>query len=360
MPTLQEIMVSLRDAILNAFNYGSGETDFGVMLFPIQGDFDYANEAKGSTFTERIWDTVRWHLSWSDVDGLLALARMVNTKKPKRDDLVKIITLLEAQKAAPAPPAALSPPAAVLSKEFLVAISVTDTSATELNRLADECRPLIRKKGIDSSVVADQFHLSESEPERLAVVLALEHGPKAEYLQWLAERTVVENPIPAFYAAQALTTSALKLDKAQLDRVKRALRRAAQQLDNMVNNPDDAHIHASRIPVDISARKRQILSAIAILELRGRQRQSVLSPDEFDAFSAAMIANFSAPDLEVLFKQDLETSLRRVANLNEPMELIMCRIMVAANENGWEQDFVRSVARARRGSPAFNILNRFG
>jgi hypothetical protein len=65
--------------------------------------------------------------------------------------------------------------------------------------------------------LADRFHLSESDGERLSAVLALVRRPDTRYLRWLAERVAVESPFTGYQAAVALETAARMLPLLDLD-----------------------------------------------------------------------------------------------------------------------------------------------
>lgn len=361
MPDIADIMIRLRDAIQAAFD--TDETEFGIMLFKIKDEFDYANEAEGKTFNDRIWYTVKWHFRSEEAPGVLKLAHMVAVKWPKRNDLKVLITELQLLVAPPVNPPPHGPAPKQPVPQAMLDILDLAGNSTDLHQVAKDLRPKVRENGVDTLGVATELHLSDSQVRRMAAVLALEHCPDPSYLQWLAERIIVEEPIPAYYATQALTTYALKSGKNDHELVRRSLRRAAKQLDNLVEDEESAQLKMSKVPVDLTARKRQLLAASRLLDLRSRKNppSSVLAPAEFDQFSTAVITHLTQPKLEELLKNDIQMPLHRLANPADPMDILFCQIMVSASDSNWETDFISSVAKATKDRPDFQMpfLARF-
>ena len=365
MPDIADIMLRLRDAIQAAFD--TDENEFGMMLFKIKEEFDYANEAEGKTFPDRIWYTVKWHYRSAELVGLLELAQMVATKWPRRNARRIIVDELKVLAVPPPVPAAAAAAGTAAANPIPLAVvhvlELADKNSFDLHQVANDLRPKVREDGVDTLKVANELHLSESQVRRMAAVLALEHRPDSSYLQWLAERTIVEEPIPAYYATQALTISALRIGKEKQGMVRSSLRRAAKQLDNLVEDEDSMQLKMSKVPVDLTARKRQLLAADRLLDLRSRKNppSSVLTPAEFDEFSAAVIVHLTKQELETILKNDIGLPLHRLANPADPMDILFCQVMVSASDSNWETDFISSVAKATNGNVNFQMpfLARF-
>jgi hypothetical protein len=229
----------------------------------------------------------------------------------------------------------------------------------DLHELADTVRPTIRQPGVDSAVVADAFHLGSASYQRLAAVLALEHGHRPQYQHWLAERIIVESPIAAMYAAQALTVSALKAPRTEesLNSLKKILKQASHQLDNLLEDEDDPQLQASRRPVDITTRKRQVLAALSILELRTRRNPppQQLTAEEFDQLARALIDCFTKEELNNVLKEGIGMPLNRLVPITDTFEQIVSHVLLTACESGWVGELAFSVDQAHADRPACKL-----
>jgi hypothetical protein len=76
---------------------------------------------------------------------------------------------------------------------------------------------------LDEHELADRFHLSESDGERLVAVLTLVRRTDTRYLRWLAERVAVESHFVGYQAAVALEVAAKTLPVLDLDAVMTAV-----------------------------------------------------------------------------------------------------------------------------------------
>lgn len=76
--------------------------------------------------------------------------------------------------------------------------------------------------------LADQFHLSPSEGERMTAVLTLVRRSDTRYLHWLAERVAVETRFVGYQATVALVAAANTVAFADLDAVLAAIEHARE------------------------------------------------------------------------------------------------------------------------------------
>jgi hypothetical protein len=331
--TFRELLMKLRDLICLAYT----DAKFAELMFVRMPAFDYAG-LPAMAFEDKVFKTVVWANQYGQMPFVLRLARIVRDARPQHPDLKTLVDRLE-QAVNPGPQAADAPggisPESQLPPDLIGSLALLEA---KLRDLVFDLRPKLRARSYAVYNLPLQFHLSDSEGRRLAAVLALEAEPDAAYLRWLAERVAVENPFVAFTAAQALTTAALKIPGADLERVRRALVDAADRLDGLVEPEDQL-----ALGFDSGARKRQLQTAATLLEMRSKQGRARIPPGTLDQFVECLMKTFDQGALERLCRNRLHTDLRFVANPDDPFELIVVNLLVTARDRNWERDLICAV-----------------
>jgi hypothetical protein len=336
----QKFFTRLRDLICVAYT----QAEFGdVMLEEVdQNVFDYGGLAPNQAYDEKVMEAIRWANRFGGPKRVLWLATIVSQRRPERHDLAALAADIEA---------ALEP--ATFPLELSAPLGAFDEGATTLADLTRDFRPLLRKTSYQKHDLPGRYHLSDSEGRRLAAVLALEANPKPEYLRWLSERITVEPPQVAFVSAQALTAAALRLSRDHLERVRAAAQSAGDRLDGLAELDDQA-----AVGFDPAARKRQLQSALSLVEIRTRKGKSLLPPAEFDTFVGGLSSAFDVDGFDQLCRDRLQTSLKRLANLMDPLELIIINVVLTAREKGWERDLIVAAYQERPNDAALATIHQ--
>lgn len=355
--TLVDFEMRLLPLITSAFS----EADLTIDLYADSDFFDFAKRTNGN-FTDRVLQAIQGYSTRAQAPGVLRLAKLCHAARPGRPELGQFVVELEAfiatMAAQPAPPPAPAP-GPDLTQKVLAEVTLLTQNAVEkgqdMHTLADMVRPAISQPGVDSEVLAEAFHLSTSSHQRLAAVLALEYGLIPRYLQWLAERIIVESPAAAMYAVQALTVFALKTPRTgdNLTSTWKVLKQARHRLDNLDRElqQEDPPLQDPRRSVDITMRKRQVATALSVLERRMRQMGTPkhLKPDEFDQLAMALVTCLTVEEFEQLLKQGFDMSLRRMVTSTDTLEQMVCRVLQTAWESEWEGELAFSVSQTHGG-----------
>jgi hypothetical protein len=209
-------------------------------------------------------------------------------------------------------------------------------------------RPKLREVPHQDYGLPARYHLSLGSGQRLVAVLALEAEPDAAYLRWLSERMTVEPPEVGLIAAKALTTAALRADGSATREIRTALREATERLDELAIGDDP-----KSAGYDIAARKRQINQALSLLDLRSLAKVWELEAGEFHSFITSAAAAFDRAGIEKFCQARLQSDMRRLANPDDPPELIVTTLTLTACEMGWLPELIREAVREKPDLPGF-------
>ncbi len=364
--TIPRLLARLIDLICAAYT----EFEFTEFLAIEVEEFDYTKEAAGKTYLERVFSTLYWVQRREEAAGVLRLARLVAAKRERHDDLKQLVRDLEALVVPGGPGGAASPvakPAAdgggaaepTLPEEILTPLGLFEEKLTSLRQLARDLRSL----PLEKYDLPARFHLSDSAGKRLAAVLALEKRPQVEYLRWLSERVTVEKPYAGYAAVQALTSTARRLDREHLPRLKAAVRDAAERLDGLTDLGEalDGADTRSDKTVNVAARKRLILVVEEVQEMREGGALG-LPPTTFEQFLAALVDSFDRETLDRLCRKHLEMPLKRLTNLEDPFEHIVISVVVTAHQrDGWDRELIQGAFRENSLNPTFAaVYHKYG
>ena len=353
--TIFDLMIQLKQLIHEAYT----DTEFSMLLFGKvdETDFDYTGLSPSMSYQIKVLETVRWANRYGGPKQLLWLAKIVRDGRPMRNEFKQLVQdieeILQATEATLPPTVALAgalplplPPELAGPLEFFV------TQSSTLPNLARDLRTILSTNSYKHLDLPGRFHLSESEGERLAAVLALEKDPDPSYLRWLCERVMVEKPLVGFMSSQALTTAGLRLGQQDLGRIGKAISDATDLLDGLADTDEQL-----AMGIDVAARKRQLQAALSLVEMRTRRGRSVLSPADLEVFLGALISTFDRDGFDGLAQRQLQTPLKWLANPNEPIELIGINLMLIARDKGWERELIHAAYKEREDNPAFAALH---
>jgi hypothetical protein len=213
----------------------------------------------------------------------------------------------------------------------------------------------------------ERLHLSDREGDRLAGTLSLECWPNVDYVWWLAERVFVEAPQFAFLAAQALIAAALRLPRAALPRLRVACESAADRLVGsmqaeaalspqiVLGPPVVAASAVDEGAFDATARKREVDTAITLVDMRSVPRRAVMAPDDLERFLAAMEASFDRAEFERFSRTRLEFPLRLYARDDDPIAFCLVYLICKAREGRWERELIQA---ARQEKPTVGVFDQ--
>ena len=353
--TISDLMIRLKDLICEAYS----DDEFGMLLFGRVDDsgFDYSGLPSSMAYQSKVLETVRWANRYGKTQHVLWLAKLASDGRPLRDDFKQLVRDIEdiiqpTVTAVPSLLASAATPLLPLPTELAGPLGLFATQSSTLPNLARDLRTILRTTSYQPFDLPGRFHLSESEGERLTAVLALEKAPDPGYLRWLSERVTVEKPLIGFMAAQALATAGLRLHQIALGRIAKAISDATDLLDGLADADEQPAVG------DVAARKRQLQAALSLVEMRSRNGRSMLPPADLEGFLSALISTFDRNGLDGLFQRQLQTSLKWLANLNDPMELIVVNVVLAARDNGWERELIRAAYEERKDHPIFAELHK--
>lgn len=345
--SIRVMMVKLKDLICEAYD----EDEFTSLMYVHAPEFDYAGLSASWAYNKRVFEAVRWANRFGEAKHVLWMARLVARERPIHRGLQELVRDFEqeidpqqAAAAAILPAGGPPPPPPPLPADLTTSLALLEDSPREL---AVDLRPKLRTGTYKPYDLPARFHLSASEGRRLLAVLALEAEPDTIYLRWLSERVMVEKPFAGFTAAQALTAAALRSPPADIARVRPALNAAAEALDGLVELENE-----TAQGFDIAARKRQLQLAMSLLEMRSR-KWSVLSAEDLDGFLASFVSRFDLAGIDQLCRNQLQTSLKWLANPNDPVELIVVSMVVTARDKGWLPDLIHAAYAERKDDATF-------
>jgi hypothetical protein len=226
-----------------------------------------------------------------------------------------------------------------------------DEEPASLRLIATELRAVLRQDALRALGLHERLHLSGREGDRLGATLWLERWPAAEYVWWLAERVWVESPAVGFLAAQALIAAALRLPRLDLPRLRAAAQRAADRLVSIMNTEAALPAPVDVLPVadavfDVVSRKREVDTAITLIDMRLVRRREVMTPEELEQFLAAMETAFTRGELDGM-SVGLLFPLRRFARDDDPTVLCIVYLICKAREGRWERDLIEAAHRLK-------------
>lgn len=174
---------------------------------------------------------------WADQNGrLLDLAYAVAVERPELAEAQRLYRdmggSLPAGGGSAAPPPALpalppEDPISPLARAYeRIRRVVPDSNSRTV--VMEEVVTKMRSLPLGKYALPERLHLSDSEGERLAAIVALRLSPDPGYLRWLSERIAVEYAFLGYHAAVALLEAARSLSIAHLDRVAAAVEQAAE------------------------------------------------------------------------------------------------------------------------------------
>jgi uncharacterized protein YjbJ (UPF0337 family) len=225
--------------------------------------------------------------------------------------------------------------------------------------IARELRAAMRGGPYRTLALHERLHISDREGDRLAATLSLECWPNVDYVWWLAERVSFESPHFAFLAAQALISAALRLPRSALPRLRVACEGAADRLVGSMQAqaalspqivpgpPVVAAAAGDEGAFDAIARKREVDTAITLVDMRSVPRRAVMAPDDLERFLAAMEASFDRAELERFSRTRLEFPLRLYARDDDPIALCIVYLICKAREGRWERELIQAVRQEK-------------
>jgi hypothetical protein len=342
------LIIKLRDLIVASYE----DNEFAMLMYESTGDFDYAGLS--GSFQLKVFETVKWAYRFGEAPHVLWLAEKVSNKRPKRDDLKALVNEIKAyiNPAAVGAPGLANQNQGGLPPELSASLSLFEQRQFTIRDLLQDLRPRLRTSSYLKYDLPGQCHLSDSEGHRLLAVLALEAEPSPIYLRWLSERVSVEEPLVGYVATQGLTAAAIRIPASDVTRVRAASVAAVDRLDSLVESDDEV------VPgIDSAARKRQLDLALSIGEIRSRKGKSIMTPQEADAFLAAVLQRFDRASFDGLCRKRLSTELKWLANLEDPWEIIVASVFVTARDKRWERDLISAAFAEQGGEPAFQAVH---
>ncbi len=366
---IPKLILELRDIIVEI--YGIREDRFGELLFINFKDtynFDYSKDVVGKVPPDRMLYTVKWFYADAGPDGLLELAVTVSKAKPKRKDLPQLIEKIReeigpAKPEAPAGggPAGGGPPPAPgsipLPPDLAATLSMFEQQLTTMTEFARELRQSLRTKDYRVIDLPGRYHLSESDGDRSAAILALEAYPDPVYLRWLAERVTVELPHTGFLATQALIAAALRSARTDLSRLLKLVRLAKDRLDRLDKSLD---AEQGLTIYNISARKDKLTDAETLIEMRTTSLLDRMKPDDLDAYLKALLETFDQAAFEKLFADRLRMPLNFFVRVTDPFELIVVGVIIKARDTDLGPNLIRAALAEKPDNATFlAILQKY-
>jgi hypothetical protein len=340
----EPLMAQLRELIVSSFE----EAELADLLrveVPRE-HFDFDGLSPTMPYKAKVMATVAWTYRWAGIKRVYWLAQLAAERRPEHPSFPPLITeLKKCVESTDLPPS------------FVAALSSHERGISTHWSLAQTLRVMFRKGSYKRYDLPGRYHLSDSMGQRMAAVLALEAEPDPNYLRWLSERVTVEPPLTGTLASKALITSALRLERGYLIRLRGYVQEAIARLNNM-NPTDESPAHAG-VPfgVGLDARRIQLSNAEDLIEVRNGTRFLGMTLDDRDSFLNALVSAFDLPRFEELCTKQLKTELKRLAHPNDPIELIVVSVVVMARRQEWEEDLLEGVYAAQTGEPTFTILH---
>ncbi len=345
------LLGQLRELLLDI--YRDREADFQDLL-EAKFEYEYAVVVKGDTFKDRVQHTIIAFKGDGGLEHVVALAKTVSDAKPKRKDLQNWITSIRKQLDPPSGenglPAAAPAGEVPLPTELAVSLQLLEQRTLMIDQFIREVRQALRLRDHAPFGLFDRFHLGDPVGHRAVAIMQLEVRPDVKTVRWLAERVTVEPPPVAFLAAKSLTMAVFRCPAGDLSSVSRSIDGAANRLDLTVNAPEDP------AEFDIAARKRELIVAKTLIEMRTRTRPRLMSPIEVDDF-LRILEGLDRTALEALCVR-AQTSLRILARPTDPLEHIVLNIVVKARENNWEADLIHAAAAGVAGNALLTELEK--
>jgi hypothetical protein len=327
----------LRELLLDI--YMDREADFQELV-ETKFEYEYGVVVKGGTFKERVQHTIIAFKGDGGIEHVVALAKAVSADKPKRKDLQNWITSIRKQLDPPSGgndlPAAAPGGEVPLPTELAVSLQLLEQRTLTMGQFIRDVRQALRLRDYTPFGLFDRFHLDDPIGHRAVAIMQLEVRPDVKTARWLAERVTVEPPPIAFMAAKSLTMAAFRCPACDLAAVSRCIDGATGRLDLTSDAPEDP------AEFDVAARKRELIVAKTLIEMRTRRRPGLMSPPEVDDF-LRILEGLDRTGLEALCVR-AHTTLRIVARPTDPLEHIVLNIAVQAREKNWEADLIHAAA----------------
>jgi hypothetical protein len=131
-----------------------------------------------------------------------------------------------------------------LAREY-EAIRASMPAGNERTRRMEVCATKMRTFALAAEPLLPELVGSTSPGERLLAVMILQVRPRAEYLEWLADRVKTEKPFVGYHAAVALLTAARILGP-EKPRVLEAVHRATEWLEKLDTGGESDRLRALR------------------------------------------------------------------------------------------------------------------
>jgi hypothetical protein len=302
--------------------------------------------SKGGRLDVVVFDLIQWAAPQPRMANLPVLAARFKTDRNAR--VAALETLRAEFEAAANRPAPAEPvPRRGLPDELVQLLRTYEAIPRLIEdgpaRLAlmEQTANKLRELPLSQMGLPDELHLSESQGERLAAVLALEQEPDERYLRWLAERVACEPPFVGLAATVALTNAAYVLDRARLERARAC---ALAGLGLLTNTPETAK------------RRTQLQRAVQVADRRTgtiSRSQDIL----FDEVTSALVEAFQPADLQSMLKAQLDIAMDKLVRMASRPEGIVYDLLFTADTAGWDHDLVRVAFAAKPGSVKLKDLS---
>jgi hypothetical protein len=341
-------IIACRDFVIEVFT----EDDFAELVF-VTFEQDYHAIKVGAAFKARVFQVIVGLYREGGPVFLDRLAAAALKERKNRKDLQQLIDRMNDGMVGAVPPVHVAVNVTpVPSPVVTLILLLKEELPAQIEGLVTDLRKEIR--GADENIrrgICGKMHLSEEDAERLAAVVAWERAPETNYLRWVSERVIVEPPITAFVAAQALVVAAVQLEAKDLARVKAVARLAAARLDGMIQDPDDPTIAR----LGLAVRKRELLNAIAVVDTRSQDRKGLMTSEQVSSF-LTVVAKLDVDTLARMCEARLKTALRFLADPNDPIEIIVVNLLLTARDRGWEPDLIRAASAEQPADPVLADL----
>jgi hypothetical protein len=362
---------SLLTALRDFIHAGFSEEELRMMLWEALNRFDYQKYQKGENYQLRLFNILMWIESNLSPDMVILVAREALKRRGQQPSLADQKRALVAELPAGAGGGDLrkslpEPDGRALPTDLTRLLMMLEVETGSAPVVARELRAILQPEHSLHFELNAQLHLSHLEGDRLGAVLWLERWPRAEYVWWLAERVTVESPAVGFLAAQALIAAALRLDRADLPRVRAAAFRSSDRLVFQMKTdasdlvaPGPRLVASKSLEFDAVSRKREVDIAITIVDIRSVVRPGVMTPEDLDRFLAAMQIDFTRNQLDAL-GDALTFPLRRFARADDTVPCCLAYLICRAREGRWEAELLEEVRRMKSDNPIYqDIYGRY-
>ncbi len=354
---ISRLIIEFRDILVKI--YGVREDQFSELLFvEFKQDYkyDYVIDAIGDTPPKRFFYTIRWFYGDADLDGILALARAVSDAKPKQKGIRSLVEKIRAMMG-PGESSAGVPISAdegrparssgALPSDLAKSLSDLEQRLTTMIVFVRDLRQSFRANDFRPLDLPDLYHLSDSDGERSAAILALEAYHNPAYSRWLAERVTVESPHAGFLATQALIAAALRASRTNLPRLLKVIKSAKERLDKTSD---------TEIGYTISARKDNLSAAETLIEMRTTSGDR-MEANDLEAYLEELLKIFDRAAFENLFTARLGTSLDFFVSVTGPFELIIVGVILQGRNTELGPKLIRAVFAEKPDNPTFKAIH---